>query len=169
MIVRWAPMSEARFVTNRALWLWIALQCLSSCGTTLVVTSLPLTIGPNWTEIKLDSPLRPTYGTQGILLQLDEPSARAEFAPPGALKRPILLIFPDSQSIEVFAQVVMTNGTVRSLKGHRHTCPGPGYDVVCKMEFGDDLPHAQTVSVVRLRASAPLKIVQVSWIDANSK
>ena len=137
---------------------------LTGCSSTTVLPWAPVTIGPEWTEFKFEETIRPVFQYQEIVLVLDEPDARAQFVrtPPDAVEQPIRLTFPDGRSVDVYAESVMVDGSIRVLKAWGHACAN---ERICDIKFGDNFKGRERIRSVRLMASTPIRVKRATWED----
>ena len=145
----------------------VSLFWLSGCGTTVLLPWKPATIEEHWSELKFDTVVHPEFKFQDLNLDLDQPGARPQLLTQSRdINRPILLVFPDGHNVSVFAEVMMSDGTVRPLPGSGYACPN---DAKCTISFLGEFERSDSISGVRFRASTPVMIRRVSWNEWHGK
>ena len=118
----------------------------------------PVTLKPEWLELKPDAPLKVVRDTQELTLfpnppikMVDDPSRKKSLIP------------ADGRDADIEAELLGSNGvTYRSRPGVSEMMTG-NMEVTSRSVSFEDLPEDITFSKVRIKSSAPFPVKGILW------
>jgi hypothetical protein len=156
-------------VLHRTTWLAFCVQCLCSCAINAPLSVSPMVIDTEWTEITPSSPIRPRHYWQEVSLEVAGTVKNVDLLPTArsAFEHPIIVIFADDRRVVIDAEARIDGGQIRPLpaSGYGCTCSGEEGTRRVQLLFGARLSHDHRIAAIRLKASAPITIEKISWLD----
>ena len=166
-------MGDLSGVLRRATWLVFCVQCLCSCAINAPLSFSPVVVNTEWMEITPRSPIKPRYYWQEVSLEIAGEIQHVDFqkTAEGTLERPIVVIFADGRRVAIAAEARIAAGGVRPIPAHGYGCSCSGEKGTHRVQllFGARLSHDYPIAAIRLKASAPITIERISWVDYSPK
>ena len=149
---------SAGLVCLLLLLLWLAIKPVER------IISGPVTLGPEWVELRIDPPLNVSKRHQNIAL------IRPDIVHWGLAPRKDAFIMPDGTPIRPEVELVSTQGEIIRMQEFA-VGPGLAFSPETKSNAGEtsDLPQAVRFSKIRMRSEQPLHVDGIRWICYTNK
>jgi hypothetical protein len=143
----------------------VLLAALASCAQFLLteVSKEPITLGPQWQEIRCPEGLEASLPEKRLFLLLQPGADIPDF-------RDEEVVLAGGRKVKVYAEVVDSDGRAHPLNRWRprstfSSRPHPGFFLTLTSY---DLPQTLRIVSVRLRSSSPIRVQEVLWASSRT-